>query len=402
VRKFLGIWLKEFADLTLSREEGKTVVYFSFPPVGQIAASLATIENNLYTGIPDTLAMAVIGSMFGRLNPILEEAEKKWLPRGQAHCAIPQIRLAAIMRGHIPVPDLLVATGTTCDQVGKTDEIIGELYGPRVVHLDAGFSMSDAPPPHVEPARVRFMAEEMKNAVEVIRQVTGHTVTEKTLTDGRHAFRGLRAMYHQIGNLLTADPIPFSSKDFGMVGLTTTSYLRRVMREGPAAAQILVSEIKQRIERGEGVVPKGAPRVFILYPHFADPAVTEVVESCGLAIAASARSQTTDQAPPQYEDVWERAAEITLRSGGSVTATVSLMKDLIETWKVDGVIINTISVCRWFNFWPLKLKQVVERDLGVPVLALEHDPYDSRDYTPEQFRSRVEPFAEMLKARRRG
>jgi len=400
VRRFLSIWLKEFTDLTLAKDDGKKVIYFSFPPVGQLASALAVSSDDIYSGMPETTIMAVVGGIFGRLNPILEEAEKVWLPRGQAHCAIPEIRLAAIMHGQIPVPDLLIATGTTCDQVGKTDELLEALRGTRVTHVDGSFATVDPPPPHVEPARITYMAGELRKVANDIREVTGHDITEDTMSRGRQAFRGVRALYSEIQQMLAADPIPLSHKDFGMIGLTTTSYLRTLIREGPSAAHILVGELKERVKRGEGVLPRGAPRVLIQYPHFSDPEVTEVIENCGLAIAASARSQTLDQAPLRYEDAWERAAELTLRAGGSVTGTVNVLKDLARQWQVDGVIINTISVCRYFNLYPLRAKQVIEKDLGIPVLAIEHDPYDSRDYTPQQFRSRVEPFAEMLRARK--
>jgi benzoyl-CoA reductase/2-hydroxyglutaryl-CoA dehydratase subunit BcrC/BadD/HgdB len=44
---------------------------------------------------------------------------------------------------------------------------------------------------------------------------------------------------------------------------------------------------------------------------------------------------------------------------------------------------------------------VIEKELGIPVLAIEFDNLDSREYTVEQLRTRVEPFAEMLKDKKR-
>jgi benzoyl-CoA reductase/2-hydroxyglutaryl-CoA dehydratase subunit BcrC/BadD/HgdB len=47
------------------------------------------------------------------------------------------------------------------------------------------------------------------------------------------------------------------------------------------------------------------------------------------------------------------------------------------------------------------LKQFVEKETGVPVLSLETDLADSRSYSAEAMRTRVETFAEMLRARKR-
>jgi len=52
VRRFLGLWLMEFVDVTLAREEGKTIVYPSYPPFSQIAATIATMSDDLYACVP--------------------------------------------------------------------------------------------------------------------------------------------------------------------------------------------------------------------------------------------------------------------------------------------------------------------------------------------------------------
>ena len=45
-------------------------------------------------------------------------------------------------------------------------------------------------------------------------------------------------------------------------------------------------------------------------------------------------------------------------------------------------------------------KKGVEDELGIPVLALEGDVWDTRDYSTEALRIRVETFAEMLRAKK--
>lgn len=46
------------------------------------------------------------------------------------------------------------------------------------------------------------------------------------------------------------------------------------------------------------------------------------------------------------------------------------------------------------------LKQFVEKQTGIPVLSLEMDVYDSRTYSAAALRTRVETFADMLRARK--
>jgi benzoyl-CoA reductase/2-hydroxyglutaryl-CoA dehydratase subunit BcrC/BadD/HgdB len=45
-------------------------------------------------------------------------------------------------------------------------------------------------------------------------------------------------------------------------------------------------------------------------------------------------------------------------------------------------------------------KKVIEDEMGIPVLVLEGDSYDTRNYNAGQLRTRVETFAELLRARK--
>ena len=96
-------------------------------------------------------------------------------------------------------------------------------------------------------------------------------------------------------------------------------------------------------------------------------------------------------------------ADIQLRAGlrSSAALSINQLKDHCREWNVDGLIVASVIKCRVANIYPRKAKEVIEKELGIKVLAVELDSADSREYTAERFRSRVEPFAEMLKDRKR-
>jgi benzoyl-CoA reductase/2-hydroxyglutaryl-CoA dehydratase subunit BcrC/BadD/HgdB len=140
----------------------------------------------------------------------------------------------------------------------------------------------------------------------------------------------------------------------------------------------------------------------VYFPHMADPAVTGVVEDLGLAIAVTTRSGVWDKVPSPYDSIWEKAADQNLRRGSrhSTASMINELKDIARTYQVDGLILDVLAKCRVHTFYPLKAKEVIEKELGIPVLVIEHDHYDTRDYSAEHYQSRIEPFAEILKARK--
>jgi benzoyl-CoA reductase/2-hydroxyglutaryl-CoA dehydratase subunit BcrC/BadD/HgdB len=404
MRKIRGIWLKEFVDMALAKEEGKKVVYSSFPSIGQITGAMAIMSDEVYCSVPEPVIMTVVGQYFGKLGPILEQAEKSWLPPGQGHCPFLQARLASILGGMVPMPDLLTTVGITCDQAGKTDEIIQYLRGVPVVHVDSSNDELGAYWPYPDPRRVRYLARELQNVAKVFQEVIGLEFVEETVARGLVEWGKLKSIFDTIQELRAkADPLPLSEKDWQNVFELIVTCSGRAVREGIDAANTLFEELKERVKHGIGVLEKGAPRVVNVLAHSSDPAVTEVIEKAGLASVINGVAPSAQSLPSEYESAWEQIADVTLRIGAHASSALAItqLKEHCREWNVDGLIIAALVKCRVQDIFPRKAKEVIEKELGIPVLAIEFDNIDSREYTAEYFRTRVEPFAEMLKDRKR-
>ena len=72
----------------------------------------------------------------------------------------------------------------------------------------------------------------------------------------------------------------------------------------------------------------------------------------------------------------------------------------VQDLKIDGVLWGYQYNCRVLSQPSHLVKKWVEESTGVPVLSLEMDYYDSRTYSAAALRTRVEAFAEMLRARK--
>lgn len=405
MRKIRGIWLKEFIDMTLAKEEGKKVVYTSFPPVAQLNGAISLMSDKVYCSVPEPVLMIVMGQYFGKWGAtLLEAAEKSWLPPGQAHCPFLQARLAAILGGMIAKPDLLIAFGTLCDQVGKTDDMLSYIQDIPVVHVDSCNDEAGDQWPYPEPRRVRYLAQELKKVADTFKQVVGLEITEEAISGGQKEQSRFKSVFEKLQELRgKADPLPMREKDWANIYEAVNICAGRALREGPNVAAILIDEVNERVRQGKGVLEKGAPRVINLLPHCTDPAVTEVIENAGLATVVNVVSPPAMRLPSQYPTIWEQIADINIRLGSRSSAAlyVNQLKDHCRQWNVDGMIVASVIKCRFANIYPRRTKEVIESELGVPVLAVELDSCDSREYTAERFRTRVEPFAEMLKDRKR-
>jgi hypothetical protein len=135
-----------------------------------------------------------------------------------------------------------------------------------------------------------------------------------------------------------------------------------------------------------------------------DPSIIKMVEGLGLSIAVTFIDWLTprEREKTKFDSFGEITAEGFLRRGplSSTRAAIEYFKEYCLAWKVDGMIFCFPYSCRPYTITPLMVKKAITRDLGIPVLVLEGDAYDTRDYSAEQLRTRVETFAEMLRAKK--
>ncbi|MFC2123108.1 2-hydroxyacyl-CoA dehydratase [Bacteroidota bacterium] len=404
LRKILRLWLKELLDLVLAKEEGRKLVYFGFPAIAGPAGAVAAASDEILATCPDAVLCHTMGQIFNNLGPVLEAGEENGLPPGHGLCSLQQVRIGGMSKGIIPVPDLVLTSSYYCDMGSKTDELLHERYGHPAVYVDGSMDSRWGDFPEFLPERVEFLSGQMERIFSKVQEVLGIEVTDEARSEGasrgRDIFAGLREL---VGLMVGADPQPVSIGEVELARrLTIGSSSKRMMLEAPAAIGILIQEVKERIDRGFGVVEKGAPRVMLHAAHFSDPSIVRMMENCGISIPQTylaAVAKYRRATPFVSGDVVAKEE----MERGSFHGNYGLIKRAAEVIKdagVDGVIWNYLFHCRPISQPAFLLKPFVEKETGIPVLALEFDLADSRTYSAGALRTRIETFAEMLRARK--
>jgi len=408
VRKLLRAWLLELFDLVLAKEEGKKVVYYGYPsiqgPGMAIKAASEEASKEVYVACPDTILCHTLGQIFNKLAPVLEAGEQNGLPPGHGLCSLQQIRNGGLAKGIIPVPDLVTSSSYYCDMGSKADELLHDRYGHRAIYVDGSMDSRWGEYPDYLPQRVDYLGAQLNKLFDTVNEVLGVEVTQEAWN---RAISVSRQFFHAIGQLtrlMTADPMPISAVEVSLALQLGGASTGRAMTEGPEAVSILCGEVEKRVEAGIGVVEKGAPRVLNFSASFSDPSIMHMMENTGLAMSATLLSVPPPKAP--YPTTYTTLGEI--RAEGEMTigmyhSSFSIAKrfeDAVKTLNIDGVIWSYLYNCRPSALLSHVVKKWVEETTGVPAISLEMDIYDSRNYSAAALRTRVEAFAEMLRARK--
>jgi benzoyl-CoA reductase/2-hydroxyglutaryl-CoA dehydratase subunit BcrC/BadD/HgdB len=402
VRRCLGIWLKDLIDLVLSKEEGKKVVYTGVPPPAGLALSLNLA--GAWCGVLDYTLGLTMGLIFDKLTPLLEVAEEHGTPPEVAACSFHQARLGAIVKGIVPLPDAAISPGFFCDQSAKVWDLIHELYGVPIMHLDSCMDSAWDEWPEIPHRRVRLYASDMREAKEELERVLGIEITEEILMAGWRNFMELRLSVQRMIELAKVEPKPISQVDLNPFWRLVSVPGRKALEEGKEVIGILTREVEKRVEEGKGVMGKGAPRVGVYALPVSDPSVTRMFEESGLNLVGPLAYYLPplQRMESKYTTPEEQSVEGSLRRGvfHSTSAFLTETEEGVKTLDLDGFMWFYQKACRASTPEMLIYKKGMEDDLGIPVLLLEGDVFDTRSYTAEALRTRVETFADLLKERR--
>jgi len=408
VRMLLRAWLLELIDLVLAREEGKKLVYYGFPSIQgpgmaiKAAGELAGVD--IYCACPDVILCHTLGQIFNKLTPILEAGEQNGLLPGHGLCSLQQIRVGGMAKGIISVPDLVTGSSYYCDMGSKADELLHETYGHRAIYVDGSMDSRWGVYPDYPPERVDFLGAQFNKLFDTVKEVLEVEVSreawDKAIATSRHLFRAVG----RLTQLMMADPMPVSSVEAGLALQLAAGSTGRSMTEGPQAVDTLCEDVEKRVEAGIGVVEKEAPRVMTFIAPFSDPSIMHMIENAGLAMAATLATVPPPKAPhpSTYTTVGEEIAEREMTYGGyhSSYAIAKLCERAVKALNIDGFIWGYLYNCRPMAQTSHFIKKWVEETTGVPTLSLEMDVYDSRNYSAAALRTRIEAFAEMLRARK--
>ncbi|MBW2260540.1 MAG: 2-hydroxyacyl-CoA dehydratase [Deltaproteobacteria bacterium] len=370
-----GLRIKELVD---ARAEGRKVV------------------GTFCVFVPEELVLAVHGICVGLCAGApwgLEEAER-YLPRNT--CSLIKgffgFQLGKVCP-YMLASDLIVGENT-CDGKKKAYEIFAE-------HVSDLFVM-DMPQMKSEEGRAILRSEYVK-FLKKLEDVSGRTITVDSLREGIRTVNGKRGALHRLSRLRAADPAPISGLDALLAN--QISFYDDPPRFTDSINKIC-DELEKRIEAGQGVRPKGAPRILMSGCPMAIPnwKVPHIVESSTKAVIVGEESCVGERGTRNLvddsggsvealvENIVDRYFEIDCAVFTPNPGRLEHVREMAKDLKADGVIHYGLQFCHPYQIEAGPVERALEKD-GIPVLRIDTD-YSQEDV--EQIRTRVEAFVERI------
>lgn len=404
IRKFIAACIREVVGISKVRqyrEAGDAVLYINIPsaPVCIYANKLAG-NGRLHIAYPSYMMVMVLGAFFNKSNGCYGGV----LNPACAHCAMNMMRANAAAKGILSPPTITWNWGIKCSEAPKTDELLSCLQGD--LWKDAFITLPhDAPLGTMEAndeKRVSYLAAKLRAAQQEISDETGIVVTEAHMRTAMDEYMAYMDRVETLTDLvMTANPQPITGNELTIFGICSDLCFDVGYDYINDALDTIIREVRERIARGQGVLPKGSPKVACQFNPIYAPWVDKAFRDNGVCLAQG-RMFPFASSFRQYlkeSNLYASVARMSLATPSSMNmldeARINI--NLLKRYPVDGALYGFYSFDRWVGALQKTMIRLIEHETGIPHFYLEGDLWDSMKSSPEDRMAIIRSICNCLK-----
>ncbi len=333
-----------------------------------------------------------VGAMLastGMAGAYLEEAEHAGYAGDT--CAYHRGVIGAMRKGLMPEPDFLIATSVPCTGGLAVMETLAKHFNKDLFVLNV--------PQRLTEESVQYLADQIRAMVAFVENHTGESLDKENLRRAIHFTNEARVLTEEVYRLAQSVPSPANGRVLSNFGIVMALLLGT--KAGVDVATAYRDEFRKMIDNGESGVADEKLRLLWIQNRiqFKNPLVDMLEADYGAAIVSDELNDITwgaiDPEVP-FEGMARRA--ISIPFNGDVTRRIAHLQQLAKRYRIDGA----INPCNWGCRQGTGARGLISeglKEIGVPVLNLEVDCIDSRNFAEGQLRTRLEAFTEMLNER---
>lgn len=283
----------------------------------------------------------------------------------------------------------VVVGETTCDGKKKMYEYMSEFKDVFLMEL---------PNSQSENALALWKAEIIRFK-EYLEKKFDVTITEDDIREAIKNENKVRRSLKKLYQVMRRDPAPITGHDlFKVLYGSTFKFDRSII---PEEVEALVDKIEKEYEAG--TMQEKKPRILVTgcpIGGATEKVIKAIEDNGGIVVTyenctgAKSIDKPVDEENP---DVYEALARRYLNIGCSVMTPnpnrLTLLGELIDEYKVDGVVEMTLQACHTYNVESLAIRRFVNEKKKIPYLNVETD-YSQADIG--QLNTRITAFIEML------
>jgi len=293
----------------------------------------------------------------------------------------------------IPKPDVLVFNTNQCRDVRDWFKWYANEFKVPLIGIYTHRSLNE-----VTNAHISSIAQQMEEMIEPLEKISGYRFDINDLKKTVALSRECSELWKEVLDSAATTPSPLTFFD-GTIHMGPAVVLRGT-QQALDYYKILIAELQERVENHIGAIDgelyrlywEGMP-IWGRLRHF-----SELFASLKTCIVASTYCNSWiftafDEKDP-FRSMAKAYSELFIVRSDEYKE--KYLKEMIEFFKIDGVLYHDAKTCPNNTNSRYGMPQRLEREIGIPNLIINGDLNDLRCLSDEQSRTSIEAFIEQL------
>lgn len=293
----------------------------------------------------------------------------------------------SVINDYMPIPDFLIATSLYCHGSAQVFHSISKKYKKPFYYIDVPFHCD-------RPYAIDYVAKQIEEIMQKMAKVTGRNLDIDKLKEAIKYSNEARNYFLKVNELRKSKPTP-------MLGGEAIDYAIMLShmfgcKEMAEVCKVLYEELSERVKNKIGSLDEERHRILWrqLRPYYSNE-IFDYLERKHKAAVVFEEVNFIHWPEMDSEEPFKSLA-IRLLSNPPIDFSKKWLKvsiGFVNDYDVDGVIEFAHWGCRFLTANTQIVKDVLQNK---PVLVIDGDCIDRRDYSDAQIKTRIDAFIEIL------
>jgi len=330
-----------------------------------------------------------VGAMLastGMVSEFLAEAEQAGFVGDT--CAYHKSVLGAARKNLMPVPDFLIATSCPCTGGLAVMENLARHFKKDLFVLNIPQEETDQ--------SVQYLADQIQDMVRFVSDHTGEPLSEDRFREAIAFTNKAREIMVDVYKMAMNLPSPANGRLFGNFGVVVALLLGT--KAAVDVATVYRDSFKEMLKNKVSGIPNERYRLLWIQNRiqFKNPLIDILETQYNASIISDELNDITwEPIDPDNPYISLARRAISIPFNGEGKRRIKHLQQMAKDYRIDGA----INPCHWGCRQGSGARGLVSKglgEIGVPVLNLEVDCIDSRNFAQGQIKTRLEAFIEML------
>ncbi|MBI4964422.1 MAG: 2-hydroxyacyl-CoA dehydratase [Desulfomonile tiedjei] len=315
-------------------------------------------------------------------------------------CSYPRTEIGAFLTGRSPVgripkPDLIVCSNNICQTILQWYQVMAAYHKAQFVNIDTPF-LYEGPKDH----QIEYVQKQLEDLISIAERIAGKSLKYARLKEALRLGKEASELWLAILNRAQTKPSPLTAFD-AFINMGPIVALRG-QPETISFYRNMLKEVDERISKGVGAVKNEKARLLWdnLPIWYRLSWLSQLLAERGVNVVISNYTYGWGELAPLMDPLRpiESMARVYLMPylNRSVQYKLQSMKNMVKDFDLDGVILHSDRSCKPYSIGQIDQRNELVNGLGIPAMLLEADHNDSRVFSEQQTKNRLEAFVEML------